>query len=40
MKSKRLVTVIIALLAAALIGIVGFILFKNYNNQRSKEKYN
>ena len=29
MKSKRLVTVIIALLAAALIGIVGFILFKN-----------
>lgn len=40
MNKKRIIIVIILILSAALIGILGFILFKNINNMNSKDKYN
>lgn len=39
MNKKRILTVVIVILAVAVLGIVGFILFKNFNNQASNEKY-
>lgn len=40
MKKKHVITIIAAVLAVALAGTVGFILFKNYNNQKVREKNN
>lgn len=40
MKKKRILIAVIAVLTAAAVGIVSFILYKNYNVRQSAKKYN